>query len=120
MHKNEFVELLFPESLIVAIIVDLAGTAGTGKCEVVETISFFLQISLVCRGYPLCLERRKYRMVFFQNPVNCSDHSIRLEIVLVIVCAPALVGTKFLVSPASELLITLKTFSFIHNCLLED
>jgi len=70
MHKNQLVELLFPVSLIVAKIVNLAVTAATGKSKVVETISFFPQITLFCRGYPFCPERREYRIVFFQNPVD--------------------------------------------------
>lgn len=119
MHKDQLIELLFPISLIVAKIVGLAIFAGARISEIVETISFFPQIALFRRGYSFCLECRKYRMVFFQYTVDCSDHRIRLEIMLVIVGTPALISTKFLVSPARELIITLKTSSFIHNCLLE-
>jgi len=75
-HKDYFIVLLLAVTMIVAKIIDMAVIIRECESEIVETISFFLQIILRSRGFPLRIKSGKDRIVFSKNPVNRSNHCV--------------------------------------------
>jgi len=103
--------------MIVAKIIALIVTGSVDIGKIIESISLFLQIALGCCSFPLRIKCGEDRIIPSENPVDRSDRSIRLNILFVIIGAPALITTKLLVGPTPELLKTFEAFSIIHNIL---
>ena len=101
LNKGYFVVFQFSKTLVVTKIIDPFRFRGAYAGEIIESKPFFLQIAFWCRNFTLRTEGRKDKIVLFKNPVNRIDYTVWRQILLVVVCTPALITAEFLVCPTS-------------------
>ena len=75
-NKCDFVIFLFPETLIIAEIINPAGFIDGGTGKIIESITFFLQLNLWQCDFSLCIKVCEDVIVLFQDPVNRVHHVV--------------------------------------------
>ena len=113
--KNYLIVLQIPVSLIIAKIICSAVTGRNGTSKIIKTLPLFLQITFWRNCSSLWGQCGEDRIVFFKNPVDRSDHTIGLYVLLVIKGISAPIITKLLISPTLQRLVAHKAFPVIHK-----